>query len=34
MQRIRAELRQNGEEDLQRATEIRQAMEKYTQEKS
>jgi len=32
MQRIRAELRQNGEEDAQRAKEIRQAMEKYSQE--
>ncbi|CAF2693261.1 unnamed protein product [Rotaria sp. Silwood2] len=32
MQRIRAELRQNGEEDASRAAEIREAMEKYTQE--
>ncbi|CAF1310466.1 unnamed protein product [Rotaria sordida] len=32
MQRIRAELRQNGEEDACRATEIRQAMERYAQE--
>ncbi|CAF2405456.1 unnamed protein product [Rotaria sp. Silwood2] len=32
MQRIRAELRQNGEEDAHCATEIRQAMEKYAQE--
>ena len=33
MHRIRAELRQNGEEDAQLALEIRQAMEKYAQEK-
>ncbi len=32
IQRIRAELRNHGEEDAQRATEIRQAMEKYSQE--
>jgi hypothetical protein len=34
MQRIRAELRQNGDEDAQRATEIRLAMEEYSQKNS
>jgi ribA/ribD-fused uncharacterized protein len=32
MQRIRAELRQNGEQDAHCAAEIREAMEKYYQE--
>jgi ribA/ribD-fused uncharacterized protein len=32
MERIRAELRQNGDEDSQCAAEIRQAMENYSQE--
>ena len=32
MQRIRSELRQNGEEDARRAAEIRQIMGKYAQE--
>jgi ribA/ribD-fused uncharacterized protein len=32
MQRIRAELRQNGEEDAQHAAEIHQAMKKYSEE--
>ncbi|CAF2905665.1 unnamed protein product [Rotaria sp. Silwood2] len=32
MERIRAELRQNGEEDTRRAADIGQAMEKYARE--
>ncbi|CAF5071623.1 unnamed protein product, partial [Rotaria sp. Silwood1] len=32
LQRIRAELRQNGEEDSRRAAETREAMNKYAQE--
>ena len=32
LERIRAELRQNGEEDFQRANEIRDAMDKFARE--